>query len=228
MNLRYAYGEHFAPVFNSYQSLGTTYPIAYAKIIVGRVDGSDNTNYTGNYGKAIVALAWQKHINSWGTDHLLLQAGKAWSDNTLPLSKLFAANGLRYDAFSYYSFGGFMNSYPYSYYSDEFCAINYTHDLDWKLYNIVLSPHKYSSAPALAIACNVLSGNMQNRAMQLSDFMVPYKTFIESGLLLNNLLRLNYRLYYICLNMGYFYKWDDAAFNPNINGRFVIGAGIEL
>jgi hypothetical protein len=146
----------------------------------------------------------------------------------LPLAKLFAGNGLRYDAYAFYSFGGFMTAYPYTYYSDEFCSLNYTHDFDFKLYNWVIAPHKISSAPSPALAINVLNGSMQNRALQRTDFTVPYRTICETGVLMNNIYRFNYQLYYITLHAGYFYRWDDSPFKLNTNGRFVLGAGVEF
>jgi hypothetical protein len=94
LGLRYAFAERTAPLFGTYISLGSKYPIWYARVTAGILQsGNMNTNYT----QALTAIAWQKHINRIGNEHLLLEAGKSWSNEPLPLSKLFAGNGAKYD-----------------------------------------------------------------------------------------------------------------------------------
>lgn len=231
VGFRYAYAERTAPFFGYYYSLGSKYPIWYGKLTTGTLEsGSMQTKYS----QAVAAVSWHKHINRLGFEHLLVQGGKSWSDHTLPLSKLFAGNGFRYDTRnggpSLYSFGGIMTMYPFGYYTDQFVSMVFRHDLDWKLYKLESRQSKASSAPNICLQYNVLYGTLANRAaQQYLDFSVPDDSYQEAGLLLNNLLRLRYaNLYYLCMNAGYFYHLTPYEFDHKKNGRFVIGASIEF
>ncbi len=100
LSLRYAYAERTAPLFNNYYSLGSRYPIWYAKITTGVLQTG---NLQTTYSQALTAVAWQKHVNRIGNEHFLIEGGKSWSNNPLPLSKLFAGSGYKYDVRAAYS-----------------------------------------------------------------------------------------------------------------------------
>jgi hypothetical protein len=60
------------------------------------------------------------------------------------------------------------------------------------------------------------------------DFKIPSKPYLESGLLLNYLLRTKFAgIAYAGLHVGYFYHWNNTNERSN-NGRFVIGFGFDL
>jgi uncharacterized protein DUF5686/carboxypeptidase-like protein len=231
LSLRYAYAERTAPFYNSYTSLGSKYPIWYGNITSGSLTSG---NMEVSYTQALSALSWTKHINRIGNEHFLLEGGKSWSDGPLPLSKLFAGNGYKYDVKSalvdesIYTFGGFMTIYPYEFYTDQFVNFLFRHDFDWKLYKLEDKESLFSSAPNICLQYNMLYGTLNNRAaQQYVAFSVPDNAYHEAGLLLNNLIRLRYgNFYYLTFNMGYFYHLT-SSFDAG-NGRVVFGAGIEL
>ncbi len=233
LNLRYAYAERTAPVFGTYYSLGSLYPIAYGKITFGQID---NESYKANYTQAIGAIAWKKHINRLGNTRILLEGGKVWSDAQIPLSKLFAGNGYKYDAKSgfdesLYTFGGMMTIYPYDYYSDEFVNLILRHDFDWKLFKLEKQGSILSSIPYIGLQYNILYGTMKYRQYQnLVSFSVPDNSYNEAGILLNNLIRLRTgNLYYLTFHIGYFYHLDPSQPKfANQNGKVVFGVGVEL
>jgi len=232
LNLRYVFAERTAPFFNSYSSLGSNYPSWYANITSGTLeDGNMKTPYL----QAVSAILWHKHINRIGYEHFLVEGGKSWSDNPLPLSKLFAGNGYKYDSrsaavqTSLYTFGGLMTFYPYEYYTDQFINFIFRHDFDWKLYKAEIKETIFSSAPNICLQYNLLYGTLNNPAAQkYVSISVPDNAYHEVGLLLNNILRMRYvNLYYFTLNIGYFYHLS-SVFDANKNARFVYGLGIDL
>jgi len=235
LTFRYAYAERTAPIFNYYYSLGSRYPIWYGKITSGILQ-SDGTTLQTPYTQAVTAVAWQKHINRIGNEHFVVEGGKSWSDGPLPLGKLFAGNGYKYDSRGsiqegLYTFGGLMTIYPYQFYTDQFVSIVYRHDFDWKLYKLESADIPYSSAPNICLQYDMLYGTLKNpAAQQYVTFSVPDNAYNEAGLLLNNLFRLRYAsLYYFTINVGYFYHIIPyPIFDGRQNGRFVLGAGIEL
>ncbi|PZF71348.1 DUF5686 and carboxypeptidase-like regulatory domain-containing protein [Taibaiella soli] len=225
VNLRYAYAEHTSPFFSRYISTGTKYPVLYGRLVLGQIQSGDwNTSYT----QAFAGISWQKHINLIGQERFLLIGGKSWSNQPLPLSKLFAGNGYLADKSSLYAFGGMMTMHPYDYYTDQFVNFYWAHNFDWKLYKLDMPDFAFSSAPSIGIAYNFLYGTMEHReAQQNISFAVPDNAYHETGILLNNLLRYNQKVYYLTLNVGYFYHWIGDQLNDK-NGRFVFGLGIEF
>ena len=219
LSIRYAYAERRAPLFSKYYNTPTKYPIAYSKLTLGQLE----ENYSSRYFQAVLGVNWQKHINRIGNERLLITGGKIWSNQPLPISKLFAGNGFRYDKSALYSFGGMLTIYPYEFYSDQFINAYWKHDFDWHVYNT-----EYS-APSLSVAHNVLWGTLDARAVHKEVlFSTPDQAYHESGLLLNNLVRIKYfDVFYFTLNGGYFYHCTDKL-NPDKNGRFVFGVGAEF
>ena len=231
LNIRYAFAERSAPFFGHYYSTGSKYPIFYGKITTGNLlSGTLNIPYT----QALAAVTWTKHINRIGNERILIKGGKLWSDSPLPLSKLFAGNGYRYDpksgsGASVYVFGGMMTMLPYGYYTDQFVSVVLKHDFDWKLYKLKIPQSPLSSAPSISLQYGMLYGTLEHpEAQKYVAFAVPDNAYHEGGLILNNLIRLNYlNVYYITLNVGYFYHIEPTT-DASKNGKVVIGFGIEF
>jgi len=229
LSLRYAYAERTAPLFGSYVSLGSQYPIWYGKVTYGTLESGSMMR---TYVQALAAVKWKKHINRLGTEQLMIEGGKIWSDGALPLSKMFAGNGYRYSSkgfLSLYAFGGLTTMFPYEFYTDQFAQAIVRHDFDWKLYRLEAPDVPFSSAPNVALQYNMLYGTMQNKAAQLYvPFSVPDKPYQEAGILLNGLLRQRSSTYYQCLNIGYFYHFTPGTIDLKKNGKLVIGVSVEL
>ncbi|RYZ50769.1 MAG: carboxypeptidase-like regulatory domain-containing protein, partial [Sphingobacteriales bacterium] len=175
--VRFAFAERRAPLFGKYYSTGTNYPVVYTRLTAGSLKTSVETPYL----KALTAVSWNKHINRVGNERFLILAGKTWSKSPLPLSKLFAGNGFRYDQGAVYAFGGMMTLYPYDLYSDQFVNFYWKHEFDWRFYKTDFS------APSLSLAHNILYGTLEQPAVhKLVSFRVPDAGYHESGILLNN------------------------------------------
>lgn len=220
LQARYAYAERRVPLFGRYYSSGSRYPVLYGKLKAGRIP---YPREQARYLQLVAGIAWEKHINRIGKEHLSLMAGKSWSNAPLPLSKLFAGNGLRFDQISLYTFGGMLTLFPYEYYSDRFLQVSWKHDFDRKLY------HTLYSSPFLSIAHNLLWGDLKHPEIHRGvDFGIPSAAYHESGLLVNNIIRIPYmKLYYLTFNIGYFYHWKPPQ-SLEKNGRLTLGLGFEL
>ena len=227
LNFRYAFAERTAPYFGRYYPVTGKYPVWYGKVTTGNLtSGSASVPYT----QLVSAILWHKHIDRIGYEHFLVEGGVSWSNGNLPLGKLFAGNGYRYDqgsanTASLYTFGGFMTMFPYEYYTDRFVSFVFRHDFDWRLYKVQIPASKLSSAPFIGLQYNLLYGTLQHPEAQLhTAFSVPNNAYNEVGMLLNNILRVNYlNLYYFTLNTGYFYHITDKG-----AGKFVIGVSVEF
>jgi len=227
LSVRYAYAERSAPFLSRYYRTGTRYPILYGRISAGQLESG---NYNTNYLQLLGAVSWQKHINRLGNERLLVMGGKSWSDRTLPISKLFSGNGIRRnDDYNLYSFGALVTATPYALYSDAFAALYWKHDFDWHFYSYNPANRSLGSVPSLSLAHNVMYGTMNDRqAQQLVLFDVPDKAYHESGVMINDILRVKYvDLYYLTINAGYFYHWTNTGWNKK-NGSVVFGLGVAL
>ncbi len=231
LGFRYAFAERTAPFFSSYYSVGTKYPVWYGRVIAGTLTAGVNQL---PYVQALTAIAWQKHINRLGNERILVSAGKIWSNDPLPLSKLFAGTGYRYDpkdgtGISIYSFGGFMTMYPYGYYTDQYASVLVRHDFDRRLYKVAIPGTTLSSSPFIGLQYNMLYGTLQHpEAQQKVAFSVPDNAYHEAGILLNSILMHKYlNLYYFTINAGYFYHIADYG-TAKTNGKIVFGLNVEL
>jgi hypothetical protein len=231
LSLRYAFAERTAPFFGTYtRSARNGYPVFYGKLTSGVITNASVSEMP--YTQALAAIYLQRHINRIGQERVILEAGKSWSDGPLPLSRLFAGNGFKYDNkdnIGFYTFGGLMAMYPYEYYTDQFVHVVWRHDFDWKLFVLQKKKSIESMAPNVALQYNMLYGTLEHREAQRDvAFSVPEHAYHEAGLILNNLIRVRFlNLYYITCSLGYFYHIEPGDFNDK-NGRIVYGFGVEL
>jgi hypothetical protein len=223
LRLRYAFAERSAPMFGRYFSTSSDYPICYAKAKYGVLDMAGQKN---NYIQAIGAVAWQKHIARIGLERWLLVGGKLWSDDPLPLGKLFAGPGVRADKTHLYIFGGLQTVYPYNYYTDAFVYGSWKHDFDWRMYKLEFGTSA-SSMPGVSLVYNGMWGKLSNAsAHQHVAFSVPDAGYHEGGVMVRDILRVKYfGLAYIGLSAGYFYPLQAAGADP---GVYVLGLSLSL
>lgn len=231
LGFRYAFAERTAPFFNSYYTLGSKYPIWYGRVTAGQLQAGE---VAIPYVQALTALTWQKHINRVGNERAMISAGRIWSDDALPLGKLFAGAGYRYDPHSsldvsIYTFGGFLTMNPYGYYTDQFVSAMLRHDFDRRLYKVTIPGTKVISSPFVGGQYNFLYGTLrQPQAQKQVQFTVPDHGYHEAGALLNNILMIKYlNIYYFTINAGYFYHFGVARQAGN-EGKFVAGVNVEF
>lgn len=222
LNLRYAHGERRVPVFQHYANAGTTNPVVYFKLTGGTIYQGDR--YSSNYLQALAAVKWTKHWAGLGNENFFLMAGGILNNEPLPLSKLFAGRGFRNKDLPLYSFGSFVTMRPYDVYTDRFVSLNWKHDFDWHLYNL-----GNVSRPYISLAHSFMIGSLADRQVQQGvDFSVPVKGYHESGILLNDLVKINYlNIAYLNLHAGYFYHWSSTG-DLKENGKFILGVSMSL
>ena len=218
--VKYAYGERRIPVFGYYIPYETKYPVAYLRIDAGNISAD---SYSANYIRSLAAITWTKHFNRWGNDKFQLEAGAIYSFNNQPLSRSFllAGKGFNNNIFNYYAWGGFQTMHPYDYFSDRYASLFYRHDFDKFLWQL-----KFSK-PFISIAHNMMFGGLTNENVSANAGIAsPVNGYQESGLLLNQLLALNYvHLANIYFNTGVFYHWASSN-NWQKNALWVAGVSV--
>lgn len=216
VGLRYAYGEKRAPVFGTYVPLGTKYPVAYLRAGRGTVSSGA---YTADYWRVLGAVTYEKHTNRWGNDRFKLEGGMIRTDAGQPLSRSFllAGNGFKTEGINYYAFGGFLTMRPFDYYADQYASFMYRHDLDRSFWQ-----NKWSK-PYPSLAHNLIYGSLSAPNRMTNGGIATYnKGYHESGLILNQLLKINFTIIDLNLHAGAFYHWNNTP-DWNRNGTFVVG-----
>lgn len=222
LSLRYAFAEKRMPVFQRYQGLGTRYPIFYASVRAGRL-ATDN-GHRARFAQALLGLSWKKHVNRIGNERLLLMAGGVASDDALPLQRLLTAWGTYEPGFPVRTFGGFQTLGLTEIYMDRFASLCWEHAFDWKVLNI-----KDRIVPYLGIAHNVLLPHLGDKHADYNPGLLgPPAVFQETGLLVHDLLKLNYlNLANLNLDLGIFHRWGSLAWDSKF-ARVVIGLSFSL
>jgi hypothetical protein len=218
IGIKYAYGEKRIPIFGYYMPFTVpVYPVIYFRFNAGNINSG---NYSANYFRSLIAVTYTKHFNRWGNDKFQLEAGGILTSNNQPLSRSFllAGKGFRNDQFNYYAWGGFLTMHPYDYFSDRYISLFYKHDFDKFLWQ-----WKYSK-PFISLSHNILFGGLNNENKTANaEIVSPANGYQETGLLINQLLVINYvHLANIYLKTGPFYHWA-APFNINKNAIWVVG-----
>lgn len=215
--LRFAYGERFAQSFNQRVSLGTKYPIFYFNYLRGLkiLDGELEFN-------RIEAKVEQTfYTKSLGETRFVIEGG--FIDTPLPYGLLFTGEG-GYDRNQQFVVKNhFQTSTPYEFLSDRYMNIFFTHNFKALLFQ--LGPIK----PHLILHQNMGWGDLSEASRQQQIiFSQKNRGFFESGLQLDNLLKLKYfNIGYFGFGAAAFYRYGPYA-NQGFNNNLVVKASLNF
>lgn len=197
LGTRFAMREKFMRTPNGLVSLGTAFPVIWINFTHG-MKGPFNGEF--RYDRLDVRFEKSVYFRYLGKTSLRVQAGLIGGD--VPLSRLYnsPASWRSFALYAPFSFGTMrMNEFL----SDRYVNIHLTHDFGKLLYR------KGSFQPEFAVETNVAFGSLTHPEQhQLIAFKTLEKGFYESGLLINNLLRLPA----IKTGFGVFYRYGPYGF----------------
>lgn len=194
--VRYAYGEKFLRNTRSLISMGTTYPIIWIYLGHG-MNSVAGGEYTFN--RVMVKAKKTFTFKYLGSTTLTLFAGMV--DRDVPYPALFNAVS-DYTSFTFYSLNSFATMRMNEFASDRYANLFFTHDFRQLLFR---SKH-FNPRPAIVtnIGIGFLSHPEDHGGVSLKGYD---KGYIESGLLINNLLNLGITR----LGIGSFYRYGPYA-----------------
>jgi len=208
--LCYSYKEKFIQTQRYKISEGTKYPIVWFNYIRGF-----NNLLAGEYAYNRYEFKIKKSffIESLGTTSFQLQAG--YIDGDLPYCNLFNGIG-SYRQFTIAAPNSFGTMRMNEFLSNRYAALFFTHSFGKLLFRF----KKFSPEPA--ICTNICIGDLNNSAKHFNvQINTLRKGYIESGLLLNNILSTG--VYGI--GVGMFYRYGCYAlpsFSNNMAYKFII------
>lgn len=200
---RYAYKEKFVQSFGQLISDGTDYPVVY----FAYTKGLDLKTPTAKYDYDKVSLGIEKSflIKNLGRTKFLLEAG--YINGNVPYSYLFNGNGSNAKGNYIYVENTFQTMRLYEFVSDRYVNLFFSHNFG----SLLFKRPKFQ--PQFVIFTNVGFGTLKNKEQHSHlGFKTMEKGFYESGLLINNLVRINYyNIVYLGLGGGAFVRYGPYA-----------------
>ncbi|MEA3503936.1 MAG: DUF5686 family protein [Bacteroidota bacterium] len=204
VKLRFAYKEKLVRNVRSVVALGTKYPIINIAFIKGVDDFSD---IGMSYFKFMSRIDYSFYTPFFGETKIRVDGGIANGD--LAISKLFNGKA-SYSDFSLYSSNSFSTMRLNEFFSDRYLALYFSHN-----FGKLLVDNKYF-APEIVLKHNFLIGDLNNKLNHSGlDFSVPKKGYHESGIVLNNLLKLGFMGY----GLAVFYRYGEYEL-PKVKDNF--------
>ena len=195
---RFAYQEKFLKNARTQISLGTKYPVVYLQYSHG-IDNLLDGEF--NYNRYDLKVSHSVYIKYLGKSSITLNAGII--DKNIPYTDLYNAMA-SFRQFTVYVPNSFATMRMNEFVSDRYVSVFYTHDFGSLLYR----SKKFE--PRIAIATNAGFGSLRHPENHtLININTMEKGYFESGLLLNNLLKLP--MY--SLGLGAYYRYGAYAYD---------------
>ncbi|MGE0077100.1 MAG: DUF5686 family protein [Bacteroidales bacterium] len=177
---------------------------------------SSSYNYN-RYEASINLVAYNGRI---GQSNIKVDAGLI--DRSLPYGLLFTGEGSWNENFSLVINNSFQTMKPYEFLSDRYVNLFYSHNFGTLLFNT----KKFK--PQFIVVQNSGWGTLRNASYQGIDFDKKDKIYLESGLIINNIIRFNYiNMFYFGFGVGAFYRYGNYAYD-DINDNYTIKLALSV
>ena len=221
--VKYVYNEQNTALFGETINEINKIPV----IEIGYTRGFKNATLGGDYQyeKWLFAVHQSIMIRRLGRATWRVEGGKV--NGNVPFSKLFTLNQSGDGGASFIALPNTFQTLKDSVWlSDKFLNVYFQQSFGNILYR-----SKWSS-PQLSIVQNIAIGQLSNpEAHQFITFQTPTKPILESGLILDNLLTLNY-VNFANFGIGgaFYYRWGNElrkdnwrqVLNPRLSFRFIL------
>ena len=215
VHLRYAYGQKYIGI------LGTKVPdedsrfpilsLSYVKGVKGFLAG------TLNFDKWLASLRYRRYWRGLGESQLYVEAGTVSGE--VPLPYLFNSSGIGRD-FQWLSIDRVFQTMDfYEFLSDQFVHIFFRHEFGKLLFRTQWLQ------PAIAVEQNVGVGRLTSDVPEGTSFKHLQKPYLEAGLVVDNIIRINYlNVAWIGLGVGAYYRYGaqhlPGGWTENMGWRF--------
>lgn len=204
IQLRYAYKEKLIKSLNQRVSLGTKYPVIYLRYSRGIKDfyGSQF-----DFNKIEARMEESFFLKNLGETKIRIDAGLI--DKPLPYGLLFTGEGSFDKKLPLLMKNYFQTVSPYEFLSDRYANFHFSHNFGSLLFQI----KKFK--PHLTFHQNIGWGTLSNPSYHtMIEFKTKEKGILESGLQIDNLLKVNYlNVAYLGFGVGVYYRYGPYAFS---------------
>lgn len=199
---RYAYAEKLINSFENTFSSAAKYPVVYVCFSKGFKNfAAGNFDYV----KLEIAAEHSFYIRNFGLTKYWVEG--SWINQSLPAGLLFTGEGSCDADLPFVIKNTFQTMRPYEFLSDRFANLFLSHHFGSLLFKTRFV------APGISIHSNIGWGTLKNpENHQFIAFNTKEKIYLECGLQLANLLKINYaNLGYIGLGTAAFYRYGAYA-----------------
>ena len=220
--LRFAYKEKYVSALRKRMAIEQPYPVLQFSFAKNLTAGKGNFTYN----RYILSLEHSFTIKQLGQMSFLVEAG--WATGILPYYLLFNGMG-SYDKQEWViARNTFQTMRLYEFRNDRYVSLFFQHNFKSLLFK------KGKFKPELILAHNTGWGQLKQPVSGTylwldEEQSIPSssleKVYLESGLLIDNLVRLKYfNLFYLGLGAGFFYRYGAYRLNKPIdNMAFKLG-----
>lgn len=224
LNFRFAFKETITDLGGLQMITGSSFPFITARIsraFKGLLDGENE------FTKADLRIKHVLNSLTFGKTTFYGNFVKVWGSD-IPYSYLNFSNAIRFEGtnnVSVYAPGYFQTMSLYEFTSDTYGQVAIEQN-----FGPLFTALKGRCRPELVLIQNVAYGSLRNRlAHELVEIKTLEKGYYESGLILNNILRVDAKLYWLGYGAGVFYRYGENALpNQKDNLSFVISTSIKL
>jgi len=219
VSVRYAYGEELEtfggqrvvnfegnPVFNLTYKRGISL-FNKNSYKYNRIEATiDFTAYNGRIGQSTFRLA------------------SGFIDRSLPYGLLFTGEGSKDSDIPLLINNSFQALKPYEFLSDKYVRLFYSHNFG----SLLINTKRFK--PQFVIVQNSGWGGLRSASDHEIDFKTPDKIYLESGLIINNIVKIKYmNLFYFNLGVGGFYRYGSYGLaNSSDNLALKLAMSVSL
>jgi hypothetical protein len=142
-------------------------------------------------------------------------------DRSLPYSLLFTGEGSKNNSIPLVINHSFQTMSPYEFLSDKYVNLFYSHNFG----SLLFETRKFK--PQFVVVQNTGWGTLANSGYQGLDFKIKDKVYLESGLIINNIIRFNIRMFYLGFGMGAFYRYGSYRYDK-ISNNFALKLSLSF
>ncbi len=197
LGLRFAFREEFIVTKRTRVSLGTDYPILWFQYTRG-INGFLNGEFA--YDRFDIKIEKSFYFKYLGESSFLLKGGLILGE--VPYCNLYNGNG-SYRIVTIYAANSFATMRMNEFLSDRYIALYYTHNFGKLLFQTKKFQPEFMVATSLGFGALNSNGEIHQN--------ITYKTmnlgYYESGLLVNNMLNLQF----LNLGLGVFYRYGPYS-----------------
>ena len=204
-NMRYAFREKFMQTPRAEFSMGTNYPVVFVNITYG-IDENSMISYLKYEVKVVKSLV----SKTFGRTFIQFTGGMA--NNILPLQKLYNGYGSYLKSYPFWADCSFNTMRMDEFYADRFISLFLRQDFGSLLFKTK------NFAPKIGLVTNIGFGKLKKEYFTedynflynwyLSALKSYEKGYFESGILFNNIIKMNMFGY----GFGVFYRYGHYAF----------------
>jgi len=202
IGMRWAPQEKIVQSFNQRVALMSNKPV-FTFLYARGFEGFNDSNF--DYNKFEFTAEQSFYSKNFGKTTYRIEGG--YIDENLPIGLLFTGEGSFVKSYPYFMKNTFQTMQLYEFVSNQYANLFLIHNFGTLLYK-----SKYVQ-PSLSVHHNMSWGDLnQPEQHQFFNFNTKEKIFVESGLQLDNILKINY------LNVGYlgiggsvFYRYGEYA-----------------